>query len=118
MPAYGIVTPKFSDKDANGLTRCILEYFTLKGGYAVRINTQGQYNESLGRWTKSTTKRGTADIHACLNGLHYSIEVKIGADKQSDYQKITQLHVQLAGGRYYVAKSFQSFWDWIEGGAK
>jgi hypothetical protein len=113
VPAYGIVIPKYSDKDANGLTKCIIEYFRLHGGYAVRINTQGQYNEKLGKWTKSTTKLGTADIHACLNGIHISIEVKIGKDTLSEYQVKTQDQVKAAGGRYFVAKDFQSFWEWV-----
>ncbi|WP_242916324.1 hypothetical protein [Pontibacter liquoris] len=114
VPPHGIVAPKLSDKDANGLTRCILEYFRLHGGYAVRINTQGQYNEKLKKWTKSTTRRGTADVHSCLNGIHYSIEVKVGRDSQSDYQQLeTQEQVEGACGRYYVAQDFQSFYDWI-----
>ncbi|RAU81974.1 VRR-NUC domain-containing protein [Pontibacter arcticus] len=113
VPAYGIVAPNYSDKDANGLTKCIIDYFRLNGGYAVRINTQGQYNEKLGKWTKSTTKRGTADVHACLNGIHYSIEVKIGRDTLSEYQTETQEQVRAAGGRYYVAKDFQDFYNWI-----
>lgn len=113
VPHYALIKPKFSDKDANSLTKCILEYFRLNGGYAVRINTQGQYNEKLGRWTKGTTKRGTADVHACLNGMHYSIEIKIGKDTLSEHQEETQSQVTAAGGNYFVAKDFQSFYDWI-----
>ncbi|QMU30131.1 VRR-NUC domain-containing protein [Adhaeribacter radiodurans] len=113
VPDKGLVTPKYGDKNANELTKAILDYFRLNGGYAVRINSQGQYNEKLGKFTKGTTTKGTADIHGCLDGIHYSIEIKIGADKQSDFQKATQEQVQAAGGYYYIATNFQSFYDWI-----
>ena len=93
VPPHGLVVPKFSDKTSSELTKSIVEYFRLMGGYATRINTQGQYREGLG-WTKGTTALGTADIHACLHGIYYSIEVKIGADQQSEHQFKTQYQVQ------------------------
>ncbi len=113
FPEYALVKPKYCDKTANGLTKCIIKYLRLNGWYAVRINTQGQYNEKLGKWTKCHTTRGTADIHACINGLHLSIEVKIDQDKQSDYQKETQRQIVKARGLYIIAKDFQGFLDWL-----
>lgn len=113
LSLFVLVTPKYSDKDANSLTKAILDYFRLNGGYAVRINTQGQYNEKIGKFTKGTTTKGTADIHACLNSIHYSIEIKIGKDSLSKYQEATQAKIEAAGGLYFVAKSYQSFHDWI-----
>jgi hypothetical protein len=108
MPHHAIVPPKYSDSDANGLTRCILDFFHINDYYAVRINTQGQYREGLG-WTKSSTKRGTADIHAIVEGEHISVEVKIGRDRLSEEQEETQRLIELAGGTYIVARDFQSF---------
>jgi hypothetical protein len=118
FPEHALVKPKYSDKDANGLTKCILDYIRLSGGYAVRINSQGQYNERLGQWTKGTTTRGTADIHACLNGKHLSIEIKVGRDQQSDHQKEAQNEIEQAGGLYFIARNFQAFADWLSGKRK
>lgn len=113
MPEFAIVKTKFNDSTSNDLTKCILAYFRMNGGYAVRINTQGQWNEKLGMFTKSTTKKGTSDVHGCLNGRFYSIEVKIGRDSQSDEQEETQVYVEASGGLYFVAKNYQSFYEWI-----
>ncbi|MES2734306.1 MAG: hypothetical protein V4714_21340 [Bacteroidota bacterium] len=112
VPAYALPKKRYSDITANGLTACIIDYIHFSGGYAARINTQGQWNEKLNQWTKGQTAVGTADIHACLNGMHLSIEVKIGRDKQSEAQKRTQKKVQDAGGAYYLATDFQGFYEW------
>ena len=111
MPSHAIPKAAFSDKDANGLTKCIVAFLTLSGGYAVRINVQGQWNESLGRFTKSQTRKGTADIHACYKGRHISIEVKHGKDKMSKEQIATKNDVHASGGFYMIARSFQTWYD-------
>jgi hypothetical protein len=64
IPPHAVPRPKYSDKNANELTKSIIDFLKLKGCYAVRINTQGQYQPKLKRFTKSTTQRGTADVHA------------------------------------------------------
>ena len=92
FPEEAISTPVYTDKTANGLTKCIIDYIRFSGGYATRINTTGQMRQ--GKWVKGTTSKGTADIHACLIGVHYSIEVKIGKDRLSEYQKDTQRKVE------------------------
>lgn len=112
VPEFALPKPKFSDKDSNGLTHCIIEYLRLNKHYATRINTQGQYSEKLKRWIKGNTTKGTADIHACIDGRHASIEIKIGRDTQSDLQKKTQIAIEKAGGLYFVARTFESFYDW------
>jgi len=114
VPPERIPKAKYTDKDANGLTRCILDYLTYSGAYAVRINTQGQYRESLGKWTQGQTRKGTADVHACFNGCHLSIEVKAGKDKMSGHQRRTQQMVEQAGGRYFVARNFTEFFNWFQ----
>jgi len=103
----------YSDKTANGLTRMIIDYIKFIGGYAVRINTQGQYSEKLGKWIKGSTERGTADIMGCYNGRHFSIEVKIGYDTQSSDQLKICKRVEAAGGCYYVSRRFGNFYDWF-----
>ncbi len=113
FPVKYIPKSKYNDRDANGLTTAVIACIELHGGYAVRINTQGQYNEGLGRWTKSQTRKGTADVHAILNGQHLSIEIKVGKDQLSDDQRKTAYEVEKAGGRYYVDRNFETFWQWF-----
>lgn len=120
IPIHVIPKPKYSDKNANELTKSIIDFIKLNGGYAVRINVQGQYRESKqpgitgGKWTKSTTAKGTADIHAIHNGLHLSIEIKIAKDSQSPDQKKTQEQVEKAGGVYFIARDFDTFYTFFE----
>ena len=119
-----------SDKTANGLTKCIIDWITFKGGYANRINTQGQarvkkiprYNILTGKteyrdsvtWTPSTTRIGTPDIDAIIKGKAVKIEVKIGKDKLSEAQKKHLEDIARAGGLYFVARDMDSFVQWYE----
>lgn len=113
VPAQCIPKSKYNDRHANGLTTPVIACIELYGGYAVRINTQGRYNEELGQWTKSQTRKGTADVHGILNGQHLSIEIKVGKDRLSDDQHRTAYDVEKAGGRYYFARDFGTFWQWF-----
>lgn len=119
-----------SDKTANGLTKCIIDWITLKGGYANRINTQGQarvnkiprYNILTGKteyrdsvtWTPSTTRIGTPDIDAIIKGKAVKIEVKIGKDKLSPAQVKHLEDIARAGGMYFVARDMESFVNWYQ----
>lgn len=114
LPDNARVLKSFSEKTSNELTKSIVAYITFKGGYAVRINTQGQWNESLQKWTKSNTRKGTADIHACYQGKHYSIEIKIGHDRMSTEQIVTEHDVMKAGGIYICARSLQNVMSIIQ----
>lgn len=108
---------KWSDANANGLTKMIVEYITYIGGFASRTQSQGQYRKDSfsgkGIYTKGTTKKGLADITAVLNGYALSIEVKIGKDRQSDKQKKVEQQVLSAGGLYFIAKDFASTYEWL-----
>ena len=115
----------YKDDTANRLTNCIIDYINFKGGYANRINVQGQarkerINLAFGNYrdkityTPSTTNKGTADIKATIAGSSLDIEVKIGKDKLSDHQKKEQLRITAAGGIYFVAKDMQSFVDFYK----
>ena len=75
----------------------------------MRINSQGQYDQKKGIWRPSGSTTGVADIHAISKGVHYSIEVKAGKDRQSDAQKSVQALVEKAGGVYIVVQSFDDF---------
>jgi len=112
VPAHAIPRAKHNDTTANGITRAVLSWLELKGHYATRIQSQGQYQPKLKRWTKSTVKRGVGDISAVINGRSIMIEVKAGRDRQSEWQKQTQEQVEASGGVYLLVRSFDDFHKW------
>jgi len=103
-----------SDKTANGLTKAITRYITLRGGMASRINTTGIWDQRLGKYRPTTMKRGLADIWATYQGKSLQIEVKIRADQMSEHQMKVQKQQEQAGGWYYVARDFSSFKEWFD----
>lgn len=117
-----------SKKPSNRLTNQIVDFFKLLGHQAERINTMGVMRDNrkvvtdvLGNrkmigsteWTRGGTTPGSADISATVYGMAVKIEVKIGRDSQSKKQAEYQQAVEQAGGIYYVAKDFQSFYEWV-----
>lgn len=116
------VVPKYSDKTANGLTKCIVDFLNFSGHMASRINNTGLWradesNVKGGFYTPSTQAKGIADITSCINvritgidiGISVWWEVKIGADRQSEDQKHFAERVRASGGHYYVVKNFEDF---------
>lgn len=113
---------------SNELTDSIIDYVHLNRGAARRVNTQGQYDPTMQKWRTSGMKRGFEDIDAIMPikinhamaenlsttvGVKVAIEVKIGKDKLSDYQKKRRDEVTKAGGLYMVAKDIDTFMkDW------
>lgn len=128
VPRYAVPPPqKYDDRTANGLTVCIIDYVRLSGGQAERISSEGRVidnrktvtdvvgrTQTIGsiRRIKTSSQRGTADISATIKGRSVKVEVKIGSDRQSPLQREYQHQVEKAGGLYFVAKDFQSFFDW------
>lgn len=112
FPSNSIPPKRYTDTTANGLTACISDFLRFKGHYVVRINTTGLYRADLKRFVKSSTTKGTADLHAAINGRHVSIEVKVGRDKQSEQQVEVQKKIEAAGGIYFIAKDFAGFMYW------
>ena len=126
FPVNAIPTPKYIDTNANGLTKCIIDWLQLNGHQAERINTMGVARVEKGitdevfnrgtpqkiTWTKGTGTKGSADISATIKGFSVKIEVKYGKDRQSDAQKKYEETVKAAGGVYYIARDFDSFYDW------
>ncbi len=125
-PEY-LVHPTYRDDTANGLTKCIIDMIRLKGGQAERISNTGRvidrrktYTNVLGftrtigstEWIPGTGTRGSSDISATIAGKSVKIEVKIGADRQSEAQKKYQSDIEKAGRLYYIAKDFTSFVEW------
>jgi pSer/pThr/pTyr-binding forkhead associated (FHA) protein len=113
----------FTDKTANGLTKCIVSWLNLNGWQAERISTTGRYIDNskvvtdvlgnrkkigTGKYIKGSGTNGSADISATIKGLSVKIEVKI-KDKQSDAQKEYQANIERAGGIYFIARDFDEF---------
>lgn len=129
VPECARTAPKYSDKTANGLTKCIIAFINFTGGQAERISNTGrhldkrqQYTDVLGnvrtigavKWIPGTGENGTADISATIEGRSVKIEVKIGQDRQSAAQREYQERIEQAGGLYFIAKDFQSFYNWYK----
>ena len=127
IPEGSRVLRTFDDRAANGLTKCIICFLTMKGHQAERINTMGHpvdtrrtVTDVVGitrrvgsiTWVKTTSTRGSADISATINGRSVKIEVKTGKDRQSQAQKEYQRAVEQAGGLYVIAESFEQFLEW------
>ncbi len=110
VPPQWIPATQYSDKTANGLTRCIIDFLSFQGWQAERVNNTGRIVS--GRWIKGTGKDGTADISATISGRSAKIEVKIGRDRQSIKQAQYQAAIEAAGGLYVIARTFQGFVDW------
>ena len=118
---------KNSATGANGLTKCIIKYIKLTGGQAERINTMGRviddsrvvenclghrYKIGSSKYIPGTGTKGSADISATIKGRAVKIEVKWGKDRQSEAQKVYQANVEMAGGVYYIARTFDEFYKW------
>jgi hypothetical protein len=129
LPDYARVVPAYSDKTANGLTKCIIDFLRFSGHQAERINNTGRpldqrqnVTDVLGhvrtigsmKWIPGTGTRGTSDISSTIAGRSVKIEIKIGRDRQSEAQKQYQAEVERSGGLYYIATSFPQFYNWYQ----
>lgn len=129
IPKEWIATRKYKDNTANSLTRCILDYIRFTGNQAERISSTGRvidnrksFTDVLGntrtigstKYIPGTGSNGTADISSVIFGKSVKIEVKIGADRQSEAQKMYQQSVERAGGLYVIANSFEQFLNWYK----
>ena len=110
VPEHCLPNVKYSDKTANGLTKCIIDFIQYNRGQAERISVVSR--KVAGKFVKSTMTKGTADISATIKGLSVKIEVKIGKDRQSEEQKQYEQDIVNAGGYYFIAKDFNSFYEW------
>lgn len=100
---------------ANNVTKAIIAYTRLRGGFATRINTQGQYDPRLKIWRPGSTVKGMSDILIVFEGIPIFVEVKVGKDKQSKEQKAFEESVTKAGGLYFVARDIETFKNYLLG---
>lgn len=132
FPFAYLARTKYTDKTANGLTKCIVDFLNLSGHQAERIRSEGRmiderktYTDVLGhkrqigstKYIKSSSQNGTADISATIKinvmgqvvGIACKWEVKM-KDKQSEAQKQYEAKVTEAGGKYFLVHSWDEFW--------
>lgn len=102
------------DDTANGLTACISAWCSVNGSHFQRVNTTGQYDYKLGRYRRSGSTKGVADIMIVHNGKVFNIEVKMGKDKQSKDQIKMQESIEKSGGIYMIVKSYDDFLEKIK----
>lgn len=139
FPKSYIPPPKYSDKGANALTKCVIDWIRFSGGQAERISTTGRpidntkvVTDVIGRqrtvgsvdWIKGTGTKGSADISATIKpkqqegNLHsqfaasVKIEIKYGKDRQSKEQKKYEESINAAGGIYLIVRNFDEFVAW------
>lgn len=92
---------------SNGLTNFALNFITWQGFRATRISASGRKlpGPNGGKWIKGTTRPGSADISATINGKSLMIEIKCGMDVPSDKQLKEQARERRAGGIYEFART-------------
>jgi hypothetical protein len=127
LPEYARTVPRYKDNDANGLTRCIIDFLKFKNHQAERVSVTGRYlaNSRIftdvtgrmrrigsDRWIKSSMQPGTAVLSCIILGRAVKIEIKIGRDRQSEAQKCYQEQVECAGGIYLIIRTFVEFYQW------
>jgi len=104
----------FRDDTANGLTKCITAWLKLNGHFGARVNVTGNYNAKLGKYVRSGSKKGMADITSVIHGKHVSIEVKTGRDRMREEQWKVKSEIEQAGGVYLIASTFDNFLEQIK----
>lgn len=126
LPESARCTRTYSDKTANGLTKCIIDFLRFNGYQAERINCTGKMidntkiitdvlgdSRSIGsvKWLPTSGQKGTSDISAIILGKSVKIEIKI-KDSQSPDQKAYQQQVERAGGKYWICRNFAEFMNY------
>lgn len=118
VPADKIPKPKPIKETANSITTAIINYLKWTGNHGERVNVMGRqiYDKRRGRtlWIKSSGRKGSADIHAIIQGRAVMIEVKAGKDRQRVAQLTYENDINRAGGVYIIVHSFDEFLEWFQ----
>lgn len=122
MPEYGLPKALYTDKTANGLAKAIKAFCDLHGVMCSRTGSEGRYRPGKnvvdvvgrtrlmkGTWLPGNNV-GQGDLQIVLKGKIYSIEIKIGKDRQSEVQKDFQEKLERAGGTYVIVKTWEEFY--------
>lgn len=112
-------------RTANGLTAAIVKFLLWNGHRATRINSAGRIVKSPSRqasgvslmtakYIPGATRKGAADVSATIVGKSVMLEVKVGADKPSEYQLREQALERKAGGVYEFIHNWEEFILWYD----
>jgi hypothetical protein len=125
MPEYAIPRVRFSDRTANGLTKCVLAWLRLHGHKAWRQGSEGRYRPGVtitdvvgrqrtlkGNWLPGQNN-GASDVACIINGRFVAIEVK-KQDRQSEAQQRYQEEVEASGGIYVIVRTFTEFYEFYQ----
>jgi hypothetical protein len=113
-PKYALVKSRFSDRTTNDLTQAIIECVRIHGGFISRINNVGVWDATRKIYRTSTTVKGFPDLTGVICGKPINIEVKRGRDKMSVEQLDVMQKIKSAGGFYFVARDFGTFYTWFK----
>jgi len=114
--------PKYPDiRKSNGLTNYIVNAINWQNGNATRVSSAGRLVDAtekqksgtvltVKKYIPSTTRKGTADVTATIQGRSVKFEIKIGTDKASADQLKEQAREIAAGGYYFFVKTPEDFW--------
>lgn len=118
---YGTAIKYTKGKSAPRTEKNIVEFLNLSGHQAEKRAVMGRQivspniKTSLGTiqgkttYIPSTGTKGSADISCTIYGLAVYVEVKLGRDKQSEFQKKYESAVTKAGGFYFIAHDEDDF---------
>lgn len=111
----------------NGLTAAVQNFLTWSGHYCNRLNVMGRQIGGITRtaagnlfddrkWIKSSTKKGTSDLMASIDGRMICIEIKNEAtkDKIRQDQLKEKSRVEQSGALYLVVTNIEQFIEWYE----
>lgn len=117
VPDYAIVTPKYEDKTANGLTRCIIDFINSQDGCrCYRTPNEGVMRiDGNGKAFRATSsmQNGFSDVVACVWGRFVALEIKTPNDRQNEVQKEFQRQIENARGYYVIVRDFKGFLEWF-----
>lgn len=117
-------------RETNGMTACIISFLNYMGYAAERTGNEGRmiderqvvtdvigHKRQIGTMKRipGSGQNGTSDIKAYIDGRLVAIEVKnkyTKDNKQSDAQVAYQQQVEMSGGVYVIARSFDDFVTW------
>lgn len=126
---YAIPKADTKEVGANSLTKLVISFIEFNNCQAERISSSGRYVDGTkqvtdcigrqrtigsGKYIKSTSTNGTADISAVIKGRSVKIEIKWDKDRQSPDQNKYQESIQRAGGIYIIVKTFDDFINWYD----
>jgi len=114
LPPHALVKKRFKDTTANDLTKTIIwDMYHVREGVAYRINNGAVYDQKKKVFRKGVQRRGIPDIIGIIDGRFFGIEVKIGKDRQSEFQKEIEEEINKVNGVYFIAKSYDDYLEKI-----